>query len=82
MLNTLQKDKEAGGRLVIRAVHAVNERLKQEQELVSVWEERLSGMLVNTIEANHYRLGLLVRDNLNNLDDKALGRAVGVQAWR
>ncbi len=72
VLQWLQRDKEEGGRSLVRIAHAANERLKREEELVRNWEERLSAVLVSTIEANHYRLGLLVRENLNSLDNKAL----------
>ncbi|QJC51373.1 DUF445 domain-containing protein [Paenibacillus albicereus] len=72
LLDWLEEDKRRGGRLVLTAMKAVRDRLSSEPELVRGWEERLSSLLVQAIEGNHYRIGLLVRDNLNKLDDKQL----------
>ncbi|SDS11977.1 Uncharacterized membrane-anchored protein YjiN, DUF445 family [Paenibacillaceae bacterium GAS479] len=72
LLDWLEKDKQQGGKLVVAAVRAVSDRLSKEEELVRHWEDRLSAMVVQVIEKNHYRIGLLVRENLNKLDDKDL----------
>ncbi|QGG55515.1 DUF445 family protein [Paenibacillus sp. B01] len=72
LLDVLEQDKRKGGRFVLAAMKAVRDRLAAEPELVRGWEDRLSSLLVQAIESNHYRIGLLVRDNLNKLDDKQL----------
>ena len=42
-------------------------------ELKEEWERRLTEFIVGRVEANHYRIGLLVRDNLEKLDDALVG---------
>ena len=46
--------------------------LNGKQEMLDNWENGIRGYLVRLIENNHYRIGALVRDNLERMDDKAL----------
>ncbi|WP_245237743.1 DUF445 family protein, partial [Paenibacillus ihuae] len=36
------------------------------------WEERICASLIALVEANHYRLGVLVKENLDQMDDASL----------
>jgi uncharacterized membrane-anchored protein YjiN (DUF445 family) len=39
-----------------------------------VWESRLLSSIIHLVESNHYRIGQLVKENLDQMDDKALVR--------
>lgn len=68
----LEQDKQAGGKLVIKATKYVIRKLQAEKDLIDSVEQKLLTFIVNTIEANHYRIGVLLKDNLDRMDDKAL----------
>ncbi|AJY73632.1 DUF445 domain-containing protein [Paenibacillus beijingensis] len=72
LVEVLEKDKQQGGRLVLKAFRLLQRGFVANGEEVQVWEQRISAFLVRIIEDNHYRVGLLVRDNLNRLDDREL----------
>lgn len=71
-VEALERDKQEGGRAVIKAFRLLQGEMLANTEQVENWERRITSFLVRIIEDNHYRIGLLVRDNLNQLDDRAL----------
>jgi uncharacterized membrane-anchored protein YjiN (DUF445 family) len=72
LLETLEQEKQKGGRAVVSAVRYVIRMLQAEKELVESVEQKLLTFIVHTIESNHYRIGVLLKDNLDRMDDRAL----------
>ncbi|WP_373231136.1 DUF445 domain-containing protein [Cohnella sp.] len=72
LVETLERDKQKGGRIVVTGTKYVIRKLQAEKDLVDNMEQKLLTFIVNTVEANHYRLGVLLKDNLDRLDDRAL----------
>lgn len=72
LLDKLAAEEAAGGRIILRLLRLTFARLNNMPETTAAWERGLQSFLVETVEANHYRIGSLVRDNLNKLDDQSL----------
>jgi uncharacterized membrane-anchored protein YjiN (DUF445 family) len=72
VLDKLAAEQAAGGPIIIRLLRLALARLNSMPETTTAWERGIQGFLVDTVEANHYRIGNLVRDNLNKLDDQSL----------
>ncbi|WP_058304374.1 DUF445 domain-containing protein [Gorillibacterium timonense] len=72
LLNRLDEEARLGGKKVVPLLRYVLEKLRAMPETTDKWERQLADALVTLVERNHYRIGNLVRDNLNKLDDKAL----------
>ncbi|MNI94556.1 hypothetical protein D3C73_1526790 [compost metagenome] len=47
-------------------------RISGETEWIQSWEERIRASLIAIVEANHFRLGVLVKENLDQMDDASL----------
>jgi uncharacterized membrane-anchored protein YjiN (DUF445 family) len=69
---TLEKEKDNGGRSVLIASRYVIRKLQGEQELLEGMELRFLDFIVRTVEANHYRIGLLLKDNIDRMNDREL----------
>lgn len=72
MLIKLEDEMQTGGkglfklyRTVIRAVSANESNLAQ-------WEKNVQSLIVSLIESNHYRIGQLVKENIDRMDDASL----------
>ncbi|BBI34241.1 DUF445 domain-containing protein [Cohnella abietis] len=74
LLASLEKEKQGGGRKVVTVVRYVIRRLQSEKEMMEGAERKLLSFIVDFVEANHYRLGALLKDNLDRMDDKELVR--------
>lgn len=72
VLDKLAAEQAAGGPIIVRLLRLALARLDGMPETTAAWERGIQGFLVDTVEANHYRIGNLVRDNLNKLDDRSL----------
>ncbi|GIP39067.1 hypothetical protein J31TS4_23470 [Paenibacillus sp. J31TS4] len=72
LLEALERERQAGGKRVFRAYRYVVRKLTGEPELVEDWNGRIVAAMVKLVEQNHYRIGLLVKDNLDKLDDATL----------
>jgi uncharacterized membrane-anchored protein YjiN (DUF445 family) len=72
LFQSLEQDKEKGGTFVVTGARYVIRKLQAEKELIESVEQKLLTFIVNTVEANHYRLGVLLKDNLDKLDDRSL----------
>ncbi|WP_037285414.1 DUF445 domain-containing protein [Saccharibacillus sacchari] len=83
ILNNLEKMREfalaktaeeraKGGRIVFRLYAAVMRNMASEPERIQMWEDKTRGAIVQIAEQNHYRIGQLVRDNVDRMDDKQL----------
>ncbi|MDO3411662.1 DUF445 domain-containing protein [Saccharibacillus sp. CPCC 101409] len=66
------EERGRGGRLVFRLYAAVVRGLAAEPGRVEGWEEQVRGAVVQLAENNHYRIGKLVRDNVDRMDDNQL----------
>lgn len=74
LLDKLDAERESGGKTVFAAYRAIVRSVSEEQEKVEEWENRLLAFAIHIVESNHYRIGELVRENLNRLDDASLVR--------
>jgi uncharacterized membrane-anchored protein YjiN (DUF445 family) len=72
LLDKLEDECLNGGRVLVRGFRFLTDAAKGKEELLDRWEQSILSFMVNWIEKNHYRIGLLVRDNLNKMDDQAL----------
>lgn len=72
VLAKLDEEAERGGPGVVRILRFILNKLADMPETTGQWERQLQEALVDAVERNHYRIGSLVRDNINRLDDQAL----------
>ncbi|KAA8996218.1 DUF445 domain-containing protein [Paenibacillus spiritus] len=72
VLRMIDEDRAAGGRRVWALYALLIRRLGQETELIAQWETRVTEALVGLVEKNHYRIGVLVKENLDQMDDASL----------
>lgn len=68
----LEDEQASGGRRLFALYAMLARRIREEQQWVQSWEERVRGMLISFVEANHYRIGVLVKENLDSMDDASL----------
>lgn len=66
------EERAKGGRIVFRLYAAVMRNMASEPERIQMWEDKTRGAIVQIAEQNHYRIGQLVRDNVDRMDDKQL----------
>ncbi|NIK66788.1 DUF445 domain-containing protein [Paenibacillus sp. BK720] len=74
LLDKLEEECLNGGRILVKAFRFLVEQARSREELINRWEQSILAYLVSWIEKNHYRIGMLVRDNVNQMDDQALVR--------
>ncbi|MGF7047814.1 uncharacterized membrane-anchored protein YjiN (DUF445 family) [Paenibacillus sp. DS2015] len=72
LLLKLDKEYDNGGRIVLSTFRWVVTTLNKQEELVNRWEQGILNLIGNLVEANYYRIALLVKDNLDKMDDKTL----------
>ncbi|MWV42387.1 DUF445 family protein [Paenibacillus sp. HJL G12] len=72
VLLMLEQEQKNGGRGVIKAYRWLSDLLRGKEDMVERWEQGILSLVVKAVEANYYRIGLLVRDNLDQLDDQSL----------
>ncbi|WP_310831086.1 DUF445 domain-containing protein [Paenibacillus pedocola] len=68
----LEEDRSSGGRRLFALYAMLVRRISGETEWIQGWEERIRASLINIVEANHFRLGVLVKENLDQMDDASL----------
>ncbi|MDT3427218.1 uncharacterized membrane-anchored protein YjiN (DUF445 family) [Paenibacillus forsythiae] len=71
-LALLEEDRLRGGRGLFAAYALLARRIAGEKEWISEWEDKVRSSLIAFSEANHYRIGVLVKENLNKMDDASL----------
>lgn len=71
-VSLLEEDRAGGGRKMFGLYAMLVRRISKEQEWIRGWEERIRASLIAFVEANHYRIGQLVKENLDQMDDAAL----------
>jgi uncharacterized membrane-anchored protein YjiN (DUF445 family) len=74
LLASLEKEKASGGKKVVTALRYVVRKLQAEKEMAESAEQKMLSFIVDFVEANHYRLGLLLKDNLDRMNDRELVR--------
>lgn len=72
VLRWLEEEARRGGPVLVRLMRLTIEKLSALPEVTDKWEQQIADALVQAVERNHYRIGELVRDNLNKLQDEAL----------
>jgi uncharacterized membrane-anchored protein YjiN (DUF445 family) len=72
LLIKLDKEYNNGGRIILTSFRWINNNLTKQEQLVQKWEQGILSFIVNIVENNYYRLGLLVKDNLDQMDNKTL----------
>lgn len=72
VLLTLEQEQNNGGRGIIKMYRWITNNLRGKEEMMDRWEQGILSLIVQAVEANYYRIGLLVRDNLDQLDDESL----------
>lgn len=72
LLAKLAEERERGGKAAFAAYRGVVRYAAERQETVVRWEDRLLNFTLRFVEANHYRIGGLVKENIDRMDDKAL----------
>jgi uncharacterized membrane-anchored protein YjiN (DUF445 family) len=72
LLSALEKEMASGGRKVVAVVRYAIRKLQAEKELADNAERKVLSFMVDFVEANHYRIGLLLKDNIDQMNDKEL----------
>lgn len=72
LLDKLEEERAGGGRRIFAAYAAIVRNLSQDPDMVEVWENRVSSYITQLVESNHYRIGQLVKENVDRMDDAAL----------
>ncbi|OAB42464.1 DUF445 domain-containing protein [Paenibacillus glacialis] len=72
LLHKLNSEYDNGGRLILTAFRWITSSLSKQEQLVQKWEQGILSLIGNIVETNYYRLGLLVKDNLDQMDDQTL----------
>lgn len=68
----LEEEREAGGRRLFAAYRYIMRKLNETPERLREWEDRILAMVIQVVEDNHYRIGRLIRENVDQMDDAAL----------
>jgi len=68
----LVEEQKRGGKAVFTGYRAIVRVTCGQAEAVARWEDRLLGFIVHIVESNHYRIGALVRENVDRMDDREL----------
>lgn len=74
ILTKLQEEQARGGRAVFAVYRFIVRKLNEEPDRVADLENRLTNYIVQLVEENHYRIGKLVKENLDQMDDASLVR--------
>lgn len=73
-LDMLEAERSSGGRRLFAAYSAVVRHLSRDADLIAAWEARLTAYIIHLVESNHYRIGQLVKENVDQMDDASLVR--------
>ncbi|MCL6604081.1 MAG: DUF445 domain-containing protein [Paenibacillus sp.] len=68
----LKEDQAKGGRKLFTLYAMLVRRISKEQDWIQGWEERIRASLIGFVGKNHYRIGVLVKENLEQMDDASL----------
>ncbi|WP_411344757.1 DUF445 domain-containing protein [Paenibacillus sp. WLX1005] len=71
-VNMLERERDTGGKHLFKMYRSLIRELGRDPEKVHAWEERLRGGIISAVSRNHYRLGQLVKENLDQMDNETL----------
>ncbi len=71
-IRMLEQERDTGGKNLFRVYRTVIRELGKDQEKVHGWEDRLRNGIIHAVSRNHYRLGQLVKENLDQMDNDTL----------
>ncbi|WP_438350827.1 DUF445 domain-containing protein [Paenibacillus sp. FA6] len=69
---TMDSEYNNGGRIIITSFRWITTTLSKQEQLVQKWEQGILSFIGELVERNYYRLGLLVKDNLDQMDNETL----------
>lgn len=72
ILDKLNEEQTNGGRMIFTAYRSAVRYVSGEPEWIAAWETRLLSAIIQFVESNHYRIGQLVKENLDQMDDASL----------
>lgn len=72
LIDKLEEESQNDGRSIVKGFRYLTDYAKDKEELLNKWEQSVLSFIVHMIEKNHYRIGMLVRDNLDKMDDESL----------
>ncbi|WP_322907300.1 DUF445 domain-containing protein [Paenibacillus campi] len=71
-IRMLERERDTGAKNLFRMYRTVIRELGKDQEKVRGWEDRLRNGIIHAVSRNHYRLGQLVKENLDQMDNDTL----------
>jgi len=71
-LGKLEEQRQAGGPALFKLYASLVRSLNRDPERIAEWENKLLAYAIHLVETNHYRIGQLVKENLDQMDDAAL----------
>lgn len=71
-LKALVRERDNGGRLVLKGYRVIVNQVQANPEWIHELENKVSQAIVSVVENNHYRIGQLVKENVDQMDDEAL----------
>jgi uncharacterized membrane-anchored protein YjiN (DUF445 family) len=72
VLNKLEQERDRGGRAVFAVYRSIVRHLNEDPAKIIVWENQLLSYIIQVVESNHFRIGKLVKENLDQMDDASL----------
>ena len=72
LLQYMDEEEQKGGPVLIKMYRYLRDQLGKQEETVNRWEQTVLSAIVQVVDRNYYRISLLVKDNLDKLDDQAL----------
>ncbi|MBW7476080.1 DUF445 domain-containing protein [Paenibacillus oenotherae] len=74
IIHKLEEEQGNGGRAVFTVYRSIVRYVNKQPEWIAAWESRLLSGIIGFVESNHYRIGQLVKENLDQMDDASLVR--------
>ncbi|WP_123039225.1 DUF445 domain-containing protein [Cohnella candidum] len=74
LVDKLEGNRASGGPMVFSAYRTIARSLSRDPETMETIEHRVRTYAIDFVEANHYRIGQLVKENVDQMDDASLVR--------
>lgn len=71
-IGMLERERDTGGKYLFRMYRSIIRELGRDPEKVQAWEERMRMGIISAVGRNHYRIGQLVKENLDRMDNATL----------
>ncbi|GFN29951.1 DUF445 domain-containing protein [Paenibacillus xylaniclasticus] len=71
-LEKLEEQRQSGGEAFFKLYASIVRSLNRDPERIADWENKLLNYAIHLVETNHFRIGQLVKENLDQMDDAAL----------